>query len=160
MVFIVGYHSVIEKEWLNTRAYNLVVHESNLPQGRGWAPMFWQVLEGKHEIVFSLFEAINGIDSGPVYIKEKLVLNGTELYSELRKKQAMLTFALCEKFLQLYPTKPIPTPQVGNPTYYRRRTQEDNLLNIDQPLRTQINLLRVSSNDEFPAFFFYRGKNL
>src|SRR5215207_6931705 len=27
--------------------HNLVVHQSDLPRGRGWSPVSWQILEGK-----------------------------------------------------------------------------------------------------------------
>jgi len=52
IVFILGYHKIIKKEYLKNNKYNIVVHESDLPKGKGWVPLFWQILEGKNEIVF------------------------------------------------------------------------------------------------------------
>ena len=34
-----------------------VTHASDLPRGRGWSPVVWDVLEGKDRIVLSLVEA-------------------------------------------------------------------------------------------------------
>ena len=41
---------------LNKNKYNLVVHESYLPSGKGWSPLTFQVLEGKKEIPITLFD--------------------------------------------------------------------------------------------------------
>ena len=57
----------------------LVVHESELPKGHGWAPMTWQILEGKKQIPVTLLEAQNAVDSGQVYLREYIELKGTEL---------------------------------------------------------------------------------
>ena len=48
-VFILSYHRIIEKTYLEQHKHNIVIHASALPQGKGWAPMFWQILEGKND---------------------------------------------------------------------------------------------------------------
>ena len=60
---------------LNYNDYNLVIHESDLPSGKGWSPLTWQVLEGKNEIPVTLFEAAESVDAGKIYAKEYLKLN-------------------------------------------------------------------------------------
>ena len=40
---------LVKPEILARNRHNLVVHESDLPKGKGWSPMTWQVLEGKGE---------------------------------------------------------------------------------------------------------------
>ena len=52
---------------------NLVVHESDLPNGRGWSPMSWQVLEGHKKIPFTLIEADRKVDCGIIYAKNGLI---------------------------------------------------------------------------------------
>jgi methionyl-tRNA formyltransferase len=46
---------------LQLNKYNLVVHESDLPKGKGWSPLTWQVIEGKKRIPITLFEATENI---------------------------------------------------------------------------------------------------
>ena len=60
---------------LNLNNHNLVIHESDLPKGRGWSPLTWQILEGKDEIPVTLFEAGVEVDSGFIYNKEIIKLN-------------------------------------------------------------------------------------
>ena len=42
---------------LDLNKHNIVVHESDLPKGKGFSPLTWQILEGKKSIPISLFEA-------------------------------------------------------------------------------------------------------
>ena len=48
----------------------MVVHESNLPKGRGYSPLIKQLLNGKTKIVTTLFECSKDIDQGQIYIKK------------------------------------------------------------------------------------------
>jgi len=156
VVFILSYFKIINKEFLKKHKHNLVVHESDLPKGRGWAPLFWQILEGKNKIPMVLFEANEKIDEGVIYIKDFIKFYGHELHNEIRKKQAEKTIELCLKFIDEYENLK-PKKQKGGPTFYRKRTLADSELNINETIRKQFNLLRIVSNDQFPAFFYYKG---
>ena len=84
IVFVLSYFNIIEKEYLVQHRHNIIVHESALPQGRGWAPLFWQILEGKNKIPIVLFEATEKVDQGPIYFKSYLMLRGDELHQGSR----------------------------------------------------------------------------
>ncbi|EOB2070111.1 formyltransferase family protein [Campylobacter coli] len=58
--------------FLKNNTHNIVIHASNLPQGKGWSPFFHQVIEGKNEITFSLFEADDKVDNGDIYLQKTL----------------------------------------------------------------------------------------
>lgn len=156
VVFILSYFKKIDKKYLMRHKHNLVVHESDLPKGKGWAPLFWQILEGKNKISIVLFEATGKIDSGGIYLKECIKLNGHELHSEIRKKQAEKTVELCLAFLKKYKKLKL-KKQKGRSTFYKKRTPSDSELNIRKTLEKQINLLRIANNNAFPSFFRYRG---
>ena len=55
IVFILSYHKIINKRYLDKNKHNIVIHASALPKGKGWAPMFWQILEEKNKIPFTMF---------------------------------------------------------------------------------------------------------
>ena len=88
VVFILSYFRVIENRYLKRHKHNLVVHESALPSGKGWSPLFWQILEGKDRIPVVLFEATEEIDEGDIYLSDYILLKGHELNEEVRYKQA------------------------------------------------------------------------
>lgn len=154
-VFILSYFKMIDASSLKKHQHNLVIHESGLPKGKGWAPLFWQILEGKNIIPIVMIEADKKMDAGQIYIKDHIRFNGTELYEELREAQAMKTIELCMRFIKEY-KKLNKKRQIGKSTYYKRRIQKDSQLDINKSIKNQINLLRISDNKNFPTFFFYK----
>jgi methionyl-tRNA formyltransferase len=141
---------------LHLNKFNLVVHESDLPLGRGMSPFTWQVVEGKKEIVVSLLEARDEIDAGVIYEKITVKLNGDELVNEWRELQANATIQLIQKFISKYPNI-LGTEQIGEATYYRKRNHNNSKLDIDKSIAEQFNLLRVVDNERYPAWFEMNG---
>lgn len=138
---------------------NLVVHESDLPQGKGWSPLTWQILEGKNRIPVTLFEAAEKVDSGPIYAQEWLEFEGHELIDELRAAQAGATLNLCRQFVTGYPAVlDTARAHVGNDSFYPRRKPSDSCLDPRRSLAEQFNLLRVVDNERYPAFFEWDGE--
>ncbi|MCA6478106.1 MAG: methionyl-tRNA formyltransferase [Chitinophagaceae bacterium] len=135
---------------------NLVVHESALPNGKGWSPLTWQILEGKNEIPVTLFEATEDIDAGEIYFQEIINFEGHELINEMRRAQGEVTIKLIMKFISSYPNVS-GIKQIGQSTFYKRRRATDSKLDISQSILSQFNLLRVVDNNLYPAFFEYKG---
>ncbi len=136
--------------------HNLVVHASDLPKGRGWSPLTWQILEGKNRIVLTLFEAADEVDSGAIYAQAELVFEGHELVDELRARLAAASNELVLRFAKMWPDV-TPRAQHGEPTFYARRRPVDSKLDPDRPLRDSFNLLRVVDNERYPAYFEHAG---
>ena len=154
IVFYLSYHSVVPQAVLALGGNNLVVHASDLPHGRGWSPLTWQVLEGREGITLTLFEATDSVDAGPIYIQKNLELSGTELIKELREVIGIQTISICAQFVtQFFQMVNNSHEQVGLATYYRRRTPDDSRIDPSRSIEDQFNLLRVVDNDRYPAFF-------
>ena len=142
---------------LHLNNYNLVVHESDLPRGKGWSPLTWQILDGKNIIPITLFEALEKVDAGKIYYKDYIKLSGDELLSEIKHKQGEKTIDLIMNFLVDFNTIKGQI-QVGESTFYRQRNYNDSELNVDDTIRNQFNLLRVCDNERYPAYFILNGK--
>jgi len=138
--------------------HNLVVHESDLPKGRGWSPLTWQILEGKNDIPITLFEAADKVDNGDIYLQDVMCFAGDELVDELRAVQAQKTIELCLAFTVQYPEiLERRRSQSGEPTYYPRRRPKDSELDSNKSIVEQFKLLRVTDNQRYPAFFWING---
>ncbi len=158
LCFYLSCSHVTPPETLDRFDHNLVVHESDLPHGRGWSPLSWQIIEGASGIAVTLFEAESTVDSGVIYAQEWLDFNGTELVGELRAAQAAATVDLCKDFVRDYPQSAMfGSPQVGEETRYRRRTPADSALDPDVCLAEQFDLLRIADNEQYPATLDIRG---
>lgn len=142
---------------LSKNKNNLVIHESDLPKGKGWSPLTYQVLEGKNKIHVTLFEADKSFDGGKIYFKKFIDLNGDELIDELREKQAQMTFYLIDKFLRERPDI-IGVKQKDKETFYQRRNPSHSELDINKSILENFNLLRVVDNERYPAFFIHNNQ--
>jgi|TARA_B100002003_G_scaffold220540_1_gene222928 methionyl-tRNA formyltransferase len=157
LAFFLACSKIVPSGILKRSKHNLVVHESNLPKGRGWSPLSWQVEEGKKTIPIVLFEGVEELDAGPIYLKEFIELDGTELYSELKNKQGQKTIKMVLEFIDLWPNVQ-PTSQEGKPTFYRKRNMKDNQLDPEKTLAEQFDKLRTSDNSRFSPWFSFRGR--
>jgi methionyl-tRNA formyltransferase len=154
--FILGCTNIVSNDNLSKNKYNLVVHESALPQGKGFAPMSWQIIEGKKEIVVSLIEAADEVDAGYIWLQETINLNGTELHDEWRELQGECSINICLKFV-LQHGNITPIKQEGDSSFYKRRYPKDSELDINKKIAEQFNLLRVVDNESYPAYFIVNG---
>ena len=157
--FCLSYERLLPAETRALFQHTLVVHESDLPQGKGWSPLTWQILEGRNRIAVTLFEATDGLDSGVIYAQRRLEFQGHELVDELRTAQATATLDLCRWFVDQFPASlDHARVQEGEETFYPRRRREDSRLDPDKTLAEQFNLLRVVDNERYPAYFEWRGR--
>lgn len=154
--FLLCCTKIIEQEYLNKNKSNIVVHASDLPKGKGFSPLQWQILEGKNEISLTLFEVAEKVDSGPYYLKDSIRFNGTELYDELRNCLADKIMEMCINFIhQKSVLKPI--QQSGEETFYSRRTLKDDEIDPYKTIAEQFNHFRIADNDNFPVYFNLNG---
>ena len=135
---------------------NLIVHESALPEGKGFAPMSWQILDGIKKIPVCLCEADENVDSGNLIYLDYIYLEGHELHDEWRHLQGLKTTELCERFVQENPL-PVGEKQTGTSSFYPKRTPKDSCIDINKTIAEQFDLLRIVSNEDYPAFFFHQG---
>lgn len=157
VAFYLGCMQLTPPEVLAHNQRNLIVHESDLPQGRGFSPLTWQILEGRNDIPVCLLEAVEEADAGPIVYRETLHFKGHELIDELRSVLGRLTVELCLRYL-CENSPPIGLPQSGTPSHYSRRRPEDSRLDPERSLAEQFNLLRVVDNSRYPAFFELQGQ--
>ncbi len=157
IAFYLSCMNITPPETMEKHRVNLVVHESDLPKGKGFSPVTWQILEGQNEIPICLIEMTQDLDAGPIIFKDTISLIGTELCDEIKNAQGRATIDICLKYLSA-PAKPEATPQSGEESFYARRRAKDSELDITKPLSDQIDLLRVCDNENYPAFFRYKNQ--
>ena len=156
IVFILGFTRILPKSFLDSNKLNLVVHESDLPEGKGFSPVQWQILEGKTRIPVCLFEATESLDSGDILGRAFIELDGYELFDQIRQKQAMATLELVKRFLIEY-SHNRRTKQFGESSFYRRRKEKDDELDVNKTIKEQFNHFRIANNEEYPLYFVIDG---
>lgn len=157
VLFVINYMKIIDQKILNKNKLNLVVHESNLPKGKGFAPVQWQILNNKSSIPVKLIEATQQVDSGDIYGETHFKVEKTYLNNEIRQSQANATVKIINNFLKKYP-KYTKKKQKGLETFYKRRLKKHSELNPKKSIIENFNLLRVCDNEKYPAFFKYKNQ--
>ena len=155
--FLLSCVRIVEPEYLSRNRHNIVVHASDLPQGKGFSPLQWQILEGKQAVVVTLLEAVQAVDAGPAYIRTRLEFDGTELHDELRQKLGSRIVEMCMHYAGESDSL-VPLPQEGSESFYRRRTESDDELDVHKSILEQFNHLRIADNDRFPLYFQHLGQ--
>lgn len=158
IVFILGYTKILSKKDLERNKLNLVIHESKLPENKGFSPVQHQILKGNNNLKISLFIADAKLDNGRILLVSDLKFNGTELYDEIREKQALATKRTIIRFLKNYPkilNKKINIER--KETFNKRLSNKNNELNIFKTIDEQFNILRIGNNDKWPSYFYKNG---
>lgn len=157
LLFLVSCGQLIGERERARFGHVLVLHASDLPDGRGWSPHVWAILAGAREIVVSLLEAREPVDTGDIWLKTRFALEGHELLPEINERLFAAELDLMTRGVREAGTVR-PTPQAGPPPpALRRRTPDDSRLDPDLPIARQFDLLRVVDNERYPAFLELRG---
>jgi len=97
----------------------VVFHMTDLPYGRGGSPLQNLIIRGHQETKLSAIKCIKELDAGPIYMQEKLSLNGSAEEIFLRASDLIETM-----IINIILEKPKPVEQEGNITIFSRRTPE------------------------------------
>jgi methionyl-tRNA formyltransferase len=158
ILFLISCSEIIKATTKSLFSHVLVLHASDLPVGRGWSPHIWDVLSGKDSITLSLLEANEPVDSGDIWKKQIIQLNGLELFDEINELLFNAELNLIEWACKNYKyCCPVPQERLNN-GYLRKRILSDSEVNINESLESQFNLLRVCDPKRFPAFFYKGGQ--
>jgi len=157
VAFFLSCHNLAPKSILERNHRNITIHASALPEGRGWSPLTWQILNGSNRITVCLFETVERADAGPIIYREYLDFRGDELIDEMRAILGELSIELCKRYLA-ETSPPAGKSQTGKGTYWPRRGPEDSALDPNKTIAEQFNLLRTVDNERYPAFFELHGR--
>ena len=135
----------------------VVMHSSNLPEGRGWAPIYYTFKEKKDVYTISGVIANNEIDAGEIVIRASFPIYGNYTATYARKVDEEISLMLIAKIIENWPDgKLVGKEQIGIPSYRSRRTTQDNKVNLTDSLIDILPHLR-GVEDNSPAFFVLDG---
>ena len=126
----------------------VVFHMTDLPFGRGGSPLQNLIIRGYAETKISALKVVEKVDSGPIYLKHELSLDG----------DAEKIFNRCSRVIQkmisrIIREKLVPSEQVGQAVYFKRRKPEDgNIHNLDS-LKSTFDHIRMLDAEGYPKAF-------
>jgi len=156
---LLGYERIVPEDVLRLPRLGFVLfHSSDLPRGRGWAPIYYTMTQ-RLPLVQTLLFAAPGVDEGNLIAKAHYPLAGSETEREVRRIDDALTLRLFEDSLApLLAGKVSGKPQDSkDATWWPRRRPEDSAVDPARPLCDLVDHLRALPAAA-PAFFQYGGR--
>ena len=156
---ILGYDRIIPSEVLaRPRLGFILFHSSDLPRGRGWAPIY-NTVTANLPLTQTLLFASEEVDAGPVIAKATYPLEGNEMEAEVRKFDDGLTLALLDDVLD-----PLLKGKVqgieqdhSQATWWRRRVPEDSEVRLEASISESFDHIRGLPRSA-PVVFSHRGR--
>ena len=131
----------------------IVFHMTDLPYGRGGSPLQNLIVRGHTHTKLSALRAGSGIDTGDIYQKADLDLSGTA--EEILRRASGIIFT--EMIPDILENNPLPVPQSGAVTTFRRRKPEDGRLLPEMDEKTIYDFIRMLDGEGYPNAFVEIG---
>lgn len=126
----------------------IVFHMTDLPYGRGGSPLQNLIALGHGSTKVSAIRVEEGIDTGPVYCKSQVGLQGTarEIFERISPIIAEMIRKIVDENLQ-------PVPQQGEPFFFKRRKPAEGNLQHVSGLDDWYNHIRMLDCEGYPPAF-------
>jgi methionyl-tRNA formyltransferase len=154
ILFLISCSAIINAHDRSVYKSTLVLHASNLPQGRGWSPHIWQIISGAEDIVLSLIEADDSVDSGRIWKQIKFRVPKHALWNEINDRLFSTEIKLMDFAVDHFDlVAPISQSTDIESTYFPKRNPVDSIINPYASIASQFDLIRVCDPERFPAYF-------
>jgi methionyl-tRNA formyltransferase len=132
----------------------VMFHMTDLPFGRGGSPLQNLIVRGLEKTVISAFRCADGVDTGDVYLKKPLSLDGKaqQIFETAAKTIETMIVDIIQK-------NPIPKKQTGEVVEFKRRKPDEGHLELAKDLKQVYDFIRMLDADGYPHAFL-QLKNL
>ena len=130
-------------------------HTAPLPYGRGGSPIQNLIIRKFKKAPVCAIKMTNKIDSGPIYLKKNISLNGS--LNEIFERISDAVLFMITKIIK---NKIIPKHQSGKPLYFKRINEKDSLINQFEKLDGVYDKIRMLDSEEYPNAYFKFGNTI
>ena len=131
----------------------ILFHSSDLPEGKGWAPIYNTIVRKKKYFTISGIIANEKVDAGNIIVKAKFKIQDNYTAEYLRKWDHEISIMLIREILKKNIVKIKGKKQISKGDTYPRRFEKENEINIKSSFSQTINHIRACE-DNHPAFFY------
>lgn len=138
----------------------IAVHNSLLPQYRGFAPLQWAVINGEKESGITMFKINNGeVDSGDIILQRKIKIGENEFISEIIERFSEEAIYMFGEFRELYLKGELKfrKQRERDATYTCKRIPEDGRIDWSRSSAEIYNTIRALSDSSHCAFCHFKG---
>ena len=141
MVVVVSYGVILRDNVLSS-APCVNIHPSQLPQYRGPSPIRTAIYNGDTHSAVCLMQMTRDLDSGDVYMCREFDIGENDTNADVEKHVSEIGSEILMEYLS-NPSAYVPTPQIGTPTYTRKFTGDDEIVDWRRTPREIHNQIRA-----------------
>ena len=141
MVVVVSYGVILRDNVLSS-APCVNIHPSQLPQYRGPSPIRTAIYNGDTHSAVCLMQMTRDLDSGDVYMCREFDIGENDTNADVEKRVSEIGSEILMEYLS-NPSAYVPTPQIGTPTYTRKFTGDDEIVDWRRTPREIHNQIRA-----------------
>ena len=142
MIVVISYGVILRDNVLNA-APCINIHPSSLPKYRGPSPIKTAILNGDKTMDVCLMQMTYELDAGDVYMRKNITIDENDNNETIENKVSIVAIEMLNEYLK-NPEKYPAIPQSGEPTYTRKFTGEDEIIDwkkTPQQIHNQIRSL-------------------
>lgn len=141
MVVVVSYGVILRDNVLSS-APCVNIHPSQLPQYRGPSPIRTAIYNGDAHSAVCLMQMTRDLDSGDIYMCREFDIGENDTNADVEKRVSEIGSEILMEYLS-NPSAYVPTPQIGTPTYTRKFTGDDEIIDWRRTPREIHNQIRA-----------------
>lgn len=126
----------------------IIFHMTDLPFGRGGSPLQNLLSRGIYQTKMTALKCEAGIDTGPIYLKRELTLEGNA--QDIFKRATQL---ILEMIIEIESKSLRPEVQVGEVVEFKRRTPDEGNLDKLQNIVQVYDYIRMLDAEGYPPAF-------
>ena len=151
-IFFIHWNWIVDEK-IFSKYDCILFHTSPLPYGRGGSPIQNLIIREFKESPVCALKMNREIDSGPIYSKIEISLEGA-----LHKIFDRLNIAINELIKLITLKKIIPKEQIGDTYLFKRLSEKDNEIPKNIKLKKVYDRIRMLDHNSYPNAFIKYGK--
>jgi methionyl-tRNA formyltransferase len=163
LMFAVSWRYMIPPSLYNrARLGAFTLHDSLLPEYRGFSPTVWAIINGEDHTGVSMFQMSESVDAGDLVDQVSVPIGPDESIGSVMERVTQTYLKLLERNLEnLIAGNASRKPQDHwRATYTCKRTPEDNQIDWTWPTEKIYNLIRAVSAPYSGAFTYLEGNKM
>lgn len=154
LIVLISYGKILPLPILKAASVAAInIHPSLLPKYRGAAPMEWALINGEQKTGITVITMYGSIDTGDIILQKEVPIDDNDDIFSLKRKLSEISPEVLMESLQRLEKGISPVPQKGTPSYARKLTREDGLINWNKTATEIHNLIRGVK--EWPGAYTY-----
>ena len=141
MIVVMSYGVILRDNVLNA-AKCINIHPSSLPKYRGPSPIKSAILNGDTNMDVCLMNMVAEMDAGDVYMRKNIIIDENDTNSDVENKVSKTAIEMLNEYIA-NPNNFIATPQKGEPTFTRKFTGDDEIIDWNKTPKQIHNQIRA-----------------